>query len=193
MHQTIPSDQFKTSTDPKTGTPSCLIVGLGNYLLQDDGIGVHVVRCLMPHPPACAMVLEVGTDVFSAVEWLERVPKVLAIDAMDGHMAPGTLYYCKACDVIADKPMTSLHELSLISVLEFIDRHRRPSISVLGVQPAVIDYGTELTPVLKSVLPTVALTARRISQAIAADRSPETFIAALANLLAREQAKPAGA
>lgn len=172
MHQTRILTGAETSPDADAPNPSCLVVGLGNCLLQDDGVGVHAVRCLMPDPPAGALVLEVGTDIFSALHWLERAPVVLAIDAMDGNLAPGTLYNCQASNVIADQPLVSLHEFSLLSALEFIDRNRRPSISVLGVQPAVIDYGTDLTPALKRVLPMVVSAARQITETLVTGRCP---------------------
>ncbi|HEY9170697.1 MAG TPA: hydrogenase maturation protease [Verrucomicrobiae bacterium] len=148
--------------------PAGLIVGLGNSLLRDDGIGVHAVRQLAAHPLAGTLVLEVGTDIFSAVSWLESVPRVLAIDALDGGGPPGTIYRCHSSDIWNEQPLTSLHELSLLSVLEFIPRKRWPDIVVLGVQPDRIEFGLELSPVLRDVLPAVVDAAR----AIAADWVP---------------------
>ena len=95
----------------------------------------------MENPPPGALVLEVGTDVFSAIPWLETVPWVLAIDTMESGGAPGTLYVCDGADIATPALPKSLHELGLLSVLEFIPEKRRPEVSVLGVQPAEIDYG----------------------------------------------------
>jgi len=139
-----------------------LIVGLGNSLLRDDGIGVHAVRLLAANPPAGTLVLEVGTDIFSAVSWLESVPRVLAIDALDAGGPPGTIYRCHSSDIWNEQPMTSLHELGLLSVLEFIPRNRWPDIAVLGVQPDAIEFGLELSPVLHAALPAVVNAARAI-------------------------------
>jgi hydrogenase maturation protease len=149
---------------PSTGstTPACLIVGLGNCLLGDDGVGVHAVRQLAPQPPEGALLLEVGTDVFSAVPWLERVPRVLAIDALDAGQTPGTIYQCDSGEVSVERVRASLHELSLLAVLEFVDRTKRPAITVLGVQPAVIDYGLALSPALQEALPRVVQAARSV-------------------------------
>ena len=149
---------------PTTGAaaPVCLVVGLGNCLLRDDGVGVHAVRNLMRLPPEGALLLEVGTDVFSAVPWLERTPRVLAIDAMDAGLAPGTIYQCNSSEVSVDGMRASLHELSLLSILEFVDRTKRPAITVLGVQPAVIDYGLALSPAVQEALPRVTQAARSL-------------------------------
>jgi hydrogenase maturation protease len=142
--------------------PVCLIAGLGNCLLRDDGIGVQAAWQLMEQPPAGSLVLEVGTDVFSAAPWLERVPRVLAIDAMDAGGPPGTIYQCGAADVHREAVRTSLHELGLFAVLEFVPKIRWPVISVLGVQPWLIDYGLELSAPLQAVLPRVVEAARTI-------------------------------
>lgn len=143
--------------------PAGLIVGLGNSLLRDDGIGVHAVRRLASDPPPGVLVLEVGTDVFSAVSWLEQVPQVLAIDALDAGGAPGTIYRCRSGDIQTERAKASLHELSLLSILEFIPRDRWPEITVLGVQPSAIEFGLELSAVLEEALPGVVQAARNIT------------------------------
>ncbi|HWI56168.1 MAG TPA: hydrogenase maturation protease [Bacillota bacterium] len=141
-------------------------MGLGNSLMQDDGVGVHAVRRLMADPPPGALIMEVGTDVFTAVSWLESVPWVLAIDAMDAGGRPGTIYHCDISDVAdANRPI-SLHELSLVAVLEFIPVKRRPKITVLGVQPEVVQYGLDLSPALEKCLPKVL----EAAQAMVAER-----------------------
>jgi hydrogenase maturation protease len=142
--------------------PVCLIAGLGNCLVGDDGIGVHAVRELQANPPAGAHLLEVGTDVFSAIPWLESAPRVLAIDAMDAGGPPGTLYRCPGRDMSAAPARTSLHELGLLAVLEFIPPERRPEITVLGVQPASLEIGLELSPPVRAALPRVIKAARVI-------------------------------
>lgn len=139
-----------------------LIAGLGNSLLTDDGVGVHAVRLLRQAPPPRTHLLEVGTDLFSALPWLEKARRVLAIDAMEAGHPPGTIYECHGRDIAQPGQMTSLHELGLASVLEFLPEDKRPDITVLGIQPERIDYGLELTPTLQQVLPKVADIARRM-------------------------------
>lgn len=144
-----------------------LVVGLGNCLMRDDGIGVHVVRELMRTPPAGVQLLEAGTDVFSAVSWMDNAPWVLAIDAMDAAGAPGTIYTCDASEIAGPALPKSLHELGLFAVLEFLPSNRRPPITVLGVQPEIVDYGLELSPALTQALPmAVEATKALIDQAV---------------------------
>ena len=89
--------------------------------------------------------------------------RVLAIDAMDAAGAPGTLYSCSASQVAPPLLPKSLHELGLLAVLEFIPEHLRPEITILGVQPAVVDYGLELSPQVRLALPQIVEAAREIA------------------------------
>ena len=65
-----------------SGKPRIIIAGLGNILLQDDGVGVHAVRELLKAPPKNAKPLEIGCAVFDALHYMERADRVLVIDAM---------------------------------------------------------------------------------------------------------------
>jgi hydrogenase maturation protease len=139
-----------------------VIVGLGNALLQDDGIGVHTARLLKNDPPPGADVVEGGTDLMSLAPHLERYLRVLAIDAMDAGGRPGTLYECAVEDLEPPGQRVSLHELGLRSVLVFIDPAKCPDITILGIQPERIGYGLALSARLQARLPDVACAARRI-------------------------------
>jgi hydrogenase maturation protease len=140
-----------------------LIAGLGNVLLKDDGIGVRAAQLLRENPPPLTLVLPVGTQTFEALPWLRVVPKVLAIDAADAGGAPGSIYQWTVNDLRHPGITRSLHEMGLLSALEFLPRKARPAIIVLGVQPASIAYGPELTPSLERVLPQVVLAARYLT------------------------------
>lgn len=142
--------------------PRILVVGLGNVLLRDDGIGVHAVRELCKHRHRGAVVAEVGTAVFDALHLLEWADKVLVIDAVQAGHPPGTIYLLAGDDVEKRGTPTSLHELSLISALSFIPRSSSPESTILGIEPDTIDYGLELTPLLRARLPLVLQAAKNL-------------------------------
>jgi hydrogenase maturation protease len=139
-----------------------LILGMGNCLLTDDGVGVHAVRCLRTDPPPRTIVVDVGTDFLSAIPFLEQALTVLAIDAMDAGGPPGTIYRCLGENLAAPVGPHSLHEMGLLAMGEFLDPDRRPPIHVLGIQPACLDYGLTLSPRVAAVLPEVVAAARGI-------------------------------
>jgi hydrogenase maturation protease len=146
----------------KTRKPRILIAGLGNLLLQDDGVGVHAVRELQQAPLRGVIVADVGCAVLDALHLLKWAEKIVAIDALQAGNAPGTVYACSAGDVAADGVQASLHELNLLAALKFLPPGAHPEIVILGVEPGTIDYGLDLSPAVAAALPRVTGEARRL-------------------------------
>lgn len=147
--------------DVKSG-PAILVAGLGNLLLQDDGIGVHAALAMQDCASPDLCCCEVGTAVLDALHLLEWADKVLAIDAMEAGGEPGSIYLVSDEGVAGGPIQASLHELSLKTALGFFAPEAKPEIVVLGVEPARIDYSLELTPELQKALPRVISVARSI-------------------------------
>ena len=133
--------------------PHFLVAGLGNLLLRDDGVGMHAARYLMSTNLRGIVIAEIGTAVLDAWHLLEWAEKILALDAMQGGGIPGTIYTYRANDVNRLETLTSLHEFNLLSALDLISPFRRREVTILGVEPEIIDYGLELSPAVKSALP----------------------------------------
>jgi len=129
-----------------------LIAGLGNVLLMDDGVGVHAVRELKRDPIEGTRIIEIGTSVIDGLHLLEAADQVIALDAIQAGAAPGTVYQLSLDALENNGPRTSLHELDLRAVLRFIPEPRRPEVTVLGVEPLVIDYGLELSPPVSAAM-----------------------------------------
>jgi len=141
-----------------------LIVGLGNVLMMDDGVGVHAIKELQKDPPGGEVcVAEVGTAVLGAVHLFEWADRILAIDAVKAGGPPGAIYAFDAEGSEDRGHRMSLHELNLLGALRFIgSAHPRPPVVILGVEPAVIDYGMDLSETVRAVLPQVVEAAREI-------------------------------
>ncbi|HSR12748.1 MAG TPA: hydrogenase maturation protease [Thermodesulfobacteriota bacterium] len=138
--------------------PRILIAGLGNFLLGDDGVGVHVVRELAKDPPPGTLVVEVGTAVLDALHLFEEAENILAVDAMTAGGKPGTVYSLPASGIAAPGAEESLHALNIIAALRLLKNN--PLVLVLGVEPRTIDYGIELSAEVRSVIPVVIYSIR---------------------------------
>jgi hydrogenase maturation protease len=152
--------------------PRILIAGLGNLLLRDDGVGVHAVHELQKAPPPGVRVVEVGTAVLDALHLFEKADRILAIDAMQAGGSAGTLYSLRVSDVEDRSPKASLHELSLLAALRFLASGKRAPVVILGVEPAIIDYGLDLSPEVQSALPVLIQSVREIVDAWLRGPSP---------------------
>ncbi len=147
-----------------THSQSVVVAGIGNTLMQDDGIGVRAVRALArdyAFPPQVRL-LEGGVLGLQLVYELCSAEQLLVIDAMRGEGAPGTLYRLDGDSLLKDRrTYISLHEVSIVEVLsvgEFLGL--RPRVRILGVQPLeATAFGLELTPALQATLPRVVTAA----------------------------------
>ncbi len=142
--------------------PRILIVGLGNLLLSDDGVGVHAIRELQKNSPPGVLAVEVGTAVLDALHLFEWAEKILAIDAMEGGGSAGTIYTLGGQEIEERGLRASLHEVDLLAALRFLPKQVNPEITVLGIEPETIDFGVDLSPALQAALPQLVNSARNI-------------------------------
>ena len=140
-----------------------VILGVGNWLRSDDGVGIHAARELLRNPPADTRVVEVGTDFLSALPHLESARRALILDAVHGPGAPGTLYRLPAADVELRPETGSAHATSVFEARRFLPPNAPwPEIHVLGVEPLVLDYGLALSQPVADALPRLVARAREI-------------------------------
>ena len=139
-----------------------LVLGLGNELLTDDGVGVHVVRMLQKETVIEGVVVaEVGTAIIHAQHLLEQAAHVIAVDAVRAGEEPGAVYRFGIDQAQLNTPMT-LHELGIVGLMQLIPESDRPEVTILGIEPDIIEYGMELSPPLESAVPGVVRIVRKM-------------------------------
>jgi hydrogenase maturation protease len=133
-----------------------LIIGLGNLLLADEGVGVHAVRLLKERRyRQDVVILDIGTAVLDALPALETAQRVIIIDAMKADGLAGSVYRIPYDDCLRPSAIASLHGFDLSRVLARAGRTDCPEITVIGVEPARIDWSLELSPEVVASLPVV--------------------------------------
>jgi hydrogenase maturation protease len=139
-----------------------LVLGLGNLLLADEGVGVHVAQRLLEEAPLeNAVVLDVGTAVLDAMPALAAADRIIVIDAMMGGGAPGTIYRVPFEDCRRSGAIGSVHGLDLGAVLHLAGCDRPVSVIVIGVEPADIGWSMELSGPVAEALPEVIAAVHR--------------------------------
>jgi hydrogenase maturation protease len=139
-------------------TSRITIVGMGNLLLQDEGVGVHVVRILQKMAlPDGVEVIDGGTSP-EISSYIESAEKLIVIDAMETGGIPGSVYRILIDDLTTEvSSLTSIHEVNLISMLKImrlLDKGPQETV-IIGIQPKDMDWGTELSPELQEKIPQI--------------------------------------
>jgi hydrogenase maturation protease len=135
-----------------------LIMGIGNLLLSDEGVGVHAVRRLAERDlPPGVDILDGGTSGVDLIDHIDGRSKIIVIDAATGDGPPGTIYRCEARELFDQGDALSLHELGLVDTLRMAEQLgcAPGRVIVLGVQPASMEPGLDLSPQVAAVLPKV--------------------------------------
>lgn len=136
-----------------------LVIGAGNLLLGDEGLGVHAARALLaaPFSPGCDVV-EAGTSLFEALAGAQSYDRVVLIDAIAAGGAPGTVYRMEIADIDSDLERApaplSLHEWSIADSLHAarLAGVLPRCIFIIGAEPAVIEPGMTLSPPASAAL-----------------------------------------
>lgn len=127
-------------TDKKIG-----IAGIGNYILGDEGFGVHVVQYLQDNYqfPEIVEIQDVGTAGIYMAPFLEECDPVLVVDVVDIDGEPGSFHYFELDDVKAGnfQMRMSPHQLGLLEILE-VSKLR-------GAAPEHIEFYTVIPEVLE--------------------------------------------
>jgi hydrogenase maturation protease len=132
------------------------IIGCGNLLLQDEGIGVHLIRYLQEKKlPDDVELIDGATGGFDLLSFIQDASRVIIVDAVKGKGEPGDIYKFGPEDFETDAyPKTSLHDVCLKDIFQIVKlTGPLPSITIFGVEPKTMDWGMELTSEVKAVLP----------------------------------------
>ena len=143
-------------------TTNTLILGIGNTLLSDEGVGVRMLAYLDRHFPELANVsyLDGGTLSFTLAPWIEEADNLIVVDAAELKAAPGTVEVFEGpeMDRFSCKTKRSVHEVSLGDLLAIAHlTGALPENRILvAIQPQELDWGSCLSNPVKHALPVAA-------------------------------------
>ncbi len=132
------------------------VLGIGNVLLGDEGVGCHVVHALEGIPLPDVKIIDGGTCP-DAFQLLEDADKLVIVDAVKGGGTPGQIYRFHLEDItLEQKPFLSLHDVGLVDNLMLMKLWRNIGEAVIiGVEPREINWGLELSPELQEKMPQI--------------------------------------
>ena len=137
-----------------------LVIGVGNLLMSDEGIGVHTIRRFAEKYalPEGVQILDGGTLGLDLLYYLEGIENLLLIDAVDAGKEPGTIIRMEGEDVPAFLSMKmSPHQIGIPDMLfaaKLKDLFPKQLV-LFGVQPASLEISTELSLLVKPLVNTL--------------------------------------
>ncbi|MGW8194865.1 MAG: HyaD/HybD family hydrogenase maturation endopeptidase [Desulforhopalus sp.] len=154
------------------------IAGIGNYILGDEGFGVHVVHYLQEHYhfPDRVDIQDVGTAGIYMAPFLEECDPIFVIDVVDIAGEPGSFHFFTLDDVKAGNFQTRMspHQLGLLEILEIAKlRGTAPEeVEFYTIIPKKLEEGVELSDVAAERKIAVAemITARLTEMGVAVTR-----------------------
>ena len=135
-----------------------LILGVGNLLLKDEGVGIHVVRALEEEdlPPGVSL-MDGGTGGLHLIGWLLDYDRIIIIDATLDDNPPGTIRLIHPRFASDFPPLMSAHEIGLrdmFAAMNLMDN--LPEITLIVISAANIkEMSVELSPEIRAVLPEI--------------------------------------
>jgi hydrogenase maturation protease len=135
-----------------------LILGLGNTILRDDGIGIYAVRALAARVDGAADCRESESAGLDLVELLRGYERAVIVDAiqLEGE-DPGTVFRLKPDDLRITARLASLHDIDLVTALALGRRlgfEMPEDVTVYAVQVCdALTLGEECTEAVAGALP----------------------------------------
>ena len=120
-----------------------LVLGVGNLLLKDEGVGIHVIKALENEKlPAHVHLMDGGTGGLHLLSWLQGYDRIIMIDATLDNNPPGTVRLIQPRYATDFPPLMSAHEIGLKDMIDAM---------ILTDD----NFGMDLTPEVKAAVPKV--------------------------------------
>lgn len=133
-----------------------LLLGVGNYLMGDEGVGVHVAQRLEVSQEIPGIdVVDGGTGGFHLLEFFEQYEKVVLVDATLDGLKPGTIRCIKPKYASDFPPEISAHDIGLkdlVSALQLLDKMPDLYLIVVSIE-SIQQQGMELTKEIEGCIP----------------------------------------
>lgn len=148
-----------------------LILGIGNTLLTDEGVGVHVINSLQSQPESDQDITYVdgGTLSFTLADPIESCENLIVVDASEINAKPGSVRVFENEDMdhfITTGNKKSVHEVGLVDVMSIalLAGNLPAQRALIGIQPDSLDWGSEPTQTVQQAIPVACNKVRELLQ-----------------------------
>ena len=138
-----------------------LVLGIGNTLLSDEGLGIHLLEYLRKRHSDLPGItwLDGGTLSFTLAPLIEEHENLIVLDAAQLNKSPGTISLLagEEMDAFIGHGKRSVHEVGLMDLMSIVKLagHLPKNRALIGVQPKSLEWGEAPSEELQAALPDV--------------------------------------
>jgi hydrogenase maturation protease len=134
-----------------------LVIGVGNPLMGDDGVGCVVAERLASDPRLLpsAEVICGGSDLLRYAGQMEGRSRVLVIDAIQDDAEPGSVVLLEGARSGLDEHQAHVHQLSAVQAIGLLEMLGSIRCTLLGISISSVAVGTGLSPALNARMPVI--------------------------------------
>ena len=161
------SPDFDARSKPPTFDANLLILGIGNLLMGDEGVGVHLAQRLAEQAfPSGVHILDGGTGGFHLMDYFTAYPCVILIDATLDGRPPGTIRLLTPRFSSEFPRSMSTHDIGLRDLLEGLQvMGRMPKVYLFVVSIIELqEMHIGLSPEVEAVMPELAERVRGLAE-----------------------------
>ena len=144
---------LKHYQDSPNNSSEVTILGIGNLLMRDEGVGIHALNTLQETYTFSPDInfIDGGTIGIDLIPYFEECKKMIIIDAVDSQEEPGHIVTLENEEIhYRFNTKLSLHHAGLSDVLSIIKLQEieAPDMILIGVQPQIVEMGLELSDII---------------------------------------------
>ncbi len=150
-----------------------LVLGIGNLLLSDDGVGVHAVQELQKEAwPDNVKLMDAGTFTHDIFYLFEGYTHIVVLDIVHAKKEPGSIFVLAEKDLVENPSQRlSIHDIDLLDSLRMAQmlHGSKPELIIVGMEPHdYLTWSMDLSPVLAPHFPAFVAKAREEVQRLLA-------------------------
>lgn len=142
-----------------------LVLGIGNLLMGDEGVGVHVLRRLQEQTDSVpADLVDGGTGGFHLLGFFETYERIVLVDAASDGQVPGTVRVIRPRYASDYPPTLAAHDIGLKDLIESVQLlGKRPEVALVTISiSAPGDMSLELSDAVESAVESAVRTVREL-------------------------------
>lgn len=132
------------------------VLGIGNILFKDDGIGVRVVQKLEEKGSLPGVdLVDGGTSTMDMLDLFLTCDRVIVVDSLRGGHPPGTIYRLTPEQLGSYNSFNfSLHDVQVLDLVKMAAlMGEYPEVTIIGIEPKEIEESMDLSPEMEAALP----------------------------------------